>query len=57
MDILSEIRKRAKALQKRIALPESQDGRVLKAAEIAQKEGIASVVLLGEGTLPKKRKS
>lgn len=55
MDILSEIRKRAKALQKRIALPESQDERVLKAAEIAQKEGIASVVLLGEeGTIAEK---
>jgi len=55
MDILSEIRKRAKALKKRIALPESQDGRVLKAAEIAQKESIASVVLLGEeGTIAEK---
>ena len=48
MDILSEIRKRAKALKKKVALPESQDERVLKAAEIAQKEGVASIILLGE---------
>ncbi len=48
MDILNKIRERAKALKKKVALPESQDERVLKAAEIAQKEEVASVVLVGE---------
>ncbi|HQE25373.1 MAG TPA: phosphate acetyltransferase [Candidatus Atribacteria bacterium] len=48
MGVLDKIRERAKALKKRIALPEGQDERVLKAAEISQREGIASVVLLGE---------
>ncbi|HPU08488.1 MAG TPA: phosphate acetyltransferase, partial [Candidatus Atribacteria bacterium] len=48
MGVLDKIREKAKVLKKRIALPESQDERVLKAAEISQREGIASVVLLGE---------
>ena len=33
-------------MQKRIVLPESDDVRTLKAAEIVTKEGIADVILL-----------
>ncbi len=48
MDVLARIRKEARGLGKRIALPEGNDERVLQAADIATREGIASIVLLGD---------
>lgn len=47
MSLIKEIRNRAKASPKTIALPEGNDERVLKAAEIVKKEKLAKVVLLG----------
>ena len=47
MDFINEIKERAKSDLKRIVLPESMDERVLKAAEIATKEKIARITLVG----------
>ena len=47
MDFISEIKRRAKSDLKRIILPESMDERVLKAAEIATKEKLARITLIG----------
>lgn len=55
MGILESIREQAKTLHKKIALPESGDERVLKAAQLAVEEGIASVVLLGEEAIVRKQ--
>ena len=38
---------KAKTLGKTIVLPETEDGRVLKAAELVIKEGIAKLILVG----------
>jgi phosphate acetyltransferase len=55
MDILARIRERARGLGKKIALPEGYDERVLRAASLATREGIASIVLLGdEGEIHRK---
>ena len=48
MSILEEIRNRAKNLKKRIALPEYDDERVLLAAEIATRDQIATIELVGD---------
>lgn len=48
MEVLARIRERARGLGKKIALPEGGDDRVLRAASMAAKEGIASIVLLGD---------
>ena len=45
--IMDRIKKRAKASQKVIVLPETMDRRVLEAAEIIQKEEIAKIILVG----------
>ena len=47
LQLLDEIKSKAKNLKKTIVLPESHDERVLKAAEILTKEKIASVITLG----------
>lgn len=47
LDLISDIKEKAKAAKKTIVLPESHDDRVLKAAEILSKEGIAKVITLG----------
>ena len=47
MDFIKKIRERAEASQKTIVLPEGNDERVVKAAEIITKEKIAKIVLLG----------
>jgi len=47
LQLLDEIKLKAKNLKKTIVLPESHDERVLKAAEILTKEKIASVITLG----------
>ncbi len=48
MDIMSAIWDRARTYGARIALPETGDGRILKAARRARDEGIAKPVLVGE---------
>ncbi|MBR4231423.1 MAG: phosphate acetyltransferase [Bacilli bacterium] len=48
MSFINEIIQKAKSDKKRIVLPETMDERVLKAAEIIQKEGIADVILIGD---------
>ena len=47
MEIIENIKKIAKTKNKTIVLPEYMDKRVLKAAEIASKENIASIIILG----------
>ncbi|MBO4323502.1 MAG: phosphate acetyltransferase [Clostridia bacterium] len=45
--VLDSIKKRAAALGKNIVLPEGEDSRVVEAASVATKEGIAKITLLG----------
>lgn len=47
LDLISDIKQKSKSAKKTIVLPESHDDRVLKAAEILSKEGIANVITLG----------
>ncbi|MBQ2701570.1 MAG: phosphate acetyltransferase, partial [Clostridia bacterium] len=47
MNIIDEIKNKAKTLGKKIVLCEGEDARVVKAAADAAKEGIAKIVLLG----------
>lgn len=46
MNIINDIRERAKSKQKIIVLPRSSDERVVKAAEYLEKEGLCKVILL-----------
>jgi len=48
MDLLSQIKEKAKGLNKKIVLPESFEERTLRAANQILVEGIALVVLIGE---------
>lgn len=48
MNIMEQIKKRAKENKKTIVLPETMDRRVLEAAEIALKEEIANIILIGK---------
>ena len=48
MDFIKETWNKAKALQKTIVLPETEDARVLKAAELIVKSKLAKIVLIGE---------
>lgn len=48
LELLNQIRDKAKRCNKTIVLPESHDERVLKAANALTEEGIAKVILLGE---------
>ena len=45
--VISRIKERAKKNVKTIVLPESEDTRVLKAAEMATKEKIANIIVIG----------
>ena len=47
LELLNQIKEKAKSKKSTIVLPESHDERVLKAAEILTKEKICSVVALG----------
>lgn len=47
MDLISKIKENAKKYQQRIVLPESHDERTLKAADIALKEELAKIILIG----------
>ena len=48
MNVLEQIKKKASSLNKTIVLCEGEDSRVVKAAEMATKEGIAKIVLVGD---------
>lgn len=48
MQLLDKVRRKAKKRSKRIALPESGDGRVLKAAEEATSLSVARIALIGD---------
>lgn len=48
LQLINEIKQKAKIAKKTIVLPESSDDRVLKAAQILTKEGIAKVITLGD---------
>ena len=55
MDIILELRERARRAQKRIVLPETQDARVLQAAAALASEGLCKPVLVespGMGAIP-----
>lgn len=47
MAIINDIKNRAKQEKKTIVLPEYEDKRILEAAVIAEKEGIANIVIVG----------
>lgn len=47
MELLNQIKEKARSRNKKIVLPESHDERVLKAAEILTKEKICKVITLG----------
>ena len=56
MNLLSEIKNRAKANKKRIVLPEAaEDDRTIKAADIILKEDIADIILLGDPAIIEKK--
>jgi len=55
MDLLEEIRERAKKNPKRIVLPEGEEERTIKATAEILKEGIAKIILLGKETKIKDR--
>lgn len=48
MKLLDDIREQAKIRNKTIVLPEAHDNRIIKAASILQKEGIARPILIGK---------
>ncbi len=48
MSVLQQIRERASKLGKTIVLPEGEEQRVIEAASILTREGIAKVILLGD---------
>ncbi len=48
MDFIQEIWNKAKKLNKRIVLPETDDIRTLKAAEMATKSRLAQIILIGK---------
>lgn len=48
MKIIDSIKERAKQNIKTIVLPETEDIRTLKAAELIEKEGFAKIILIGE---------
>jgi phosphate acetyltransferase len=48
MDLITRIQQKARRAQKTIVLPESEDPRVLAAAQLAAETGVAHVVLLGD---------
>jgi len=56
MDAIARIRSQAKANLKTIVLPEYYDERVVQAARIIEKEGIAKVILLSKDRIDPKEK-
>jgi phosphate acetyltransferase len=55
MNVMEQIKDKARAAQRRVVLPEGSEERILKAAEAATKDRLAKCILLGdEGTIRKK---
>ncbi|MBN1596938.1 MAG: phosphate acetyltransferase [Bacteroidales bacterium] len=50
MDLINEIKAKAREIQQRIVLPESFEERTLKAADIIISEDIAKIILIGKPT-------
>ena len=50
MDFINDIWNKAKKLNKTIVLPETEDARVLKAAELISRSKLARIILIGEET-------
>jgi len=50
MELLEQIREKAKNANKKIVLPEGEEERTIKAADIILKEGLANLVLIGNKT-------
>ena len=48
MSFIEIIKQKAKANQKRVVLPEATDIRILTAASVVMKEGIAQIILVGK---------
>lgn len=48
MDVISEIKQKARGCMQTIVLPESYDDRILLAADQVNREGLARIVLLGD---------
>jgi len=55
MDAITEIRKRARARVRKIALPEYKDKRVLEALKMIEREKIAEAVLVSPDTVDKRQ--
>jgi len=56
MDIIKEIREKAKSKMKTILLPEYEDKRVVEASRIIEQEGIAKVLLLTQDKIDSREK-
>ncbi|MDR1758727.1 MAG: phosphate acetyltransferase [Bacteroidales bacterium] len=55
MDLLSQIREKAREVQQTIVLPEGEEERTLKAADVVLKENYAQLVLLGNPEVIKQK--
>lgn len=55
MELLDQIREKAKSANKRIVLPEGEEDRTIKAADIILKEGYAQLVLIGNRAVIEKK--
>ena len=55
--VLDGIKQRAVKLNKHIVLPEGEDKRVVEAAAVSVKEGVAKITLLGDPDEIRKNKS
>lgn len=55
MDLLDQIKEKAKSAKRRIVLPEGEEERTIKAADIILKEGYAELVLIGNRAVIEKR--
>ncbi len=57
MEVIGEVMDKARKDPRKIVLPEAEDERILRAAEISSQEGIADIVLLGNEDLVRKKAS
>lgn len=57
MDIIQNLREKARANPKTIVLPEVEDSRIREAAAIIEKEGLAKVILFDRGMFDRKKQA
>lgn len=55
MDIINNLKEKAKLVRGKVVLPETRDERMLKATEIILKEDISDVILVGDETQIKEK--